>query len=103
MKRARRAKKGILTPINALMPQVYPKQSPIDWSSVRVFGLWSSLVPETVAQNSKPILFDKGTLIVQVKNSAWIHELQFSKKDIIDKLRATLPDLKLKDVIFKLG
>lgn len=45
----------------------------------------------------------RGTLEVQVANSAMLQELTFQKTALLTKLRAALPQEKIKELRFKVG
>ena len=44
---------------------------------------------------------NKGTLFVEVSNSTWRQELQFQKKDIIEKLNKEIKEKIVREIKFK--
>ena len=68
-----------------------------------VWRYWDETVGETIAQNARPTVFKGGLLYVNVTSSPWIHQLQFFKKDIIDKLNMALGQKVLDDIKFRIG
>ena len=74
-----------------------------DFELKEVWQLWDAAVGETIAQNDRPAAFTGKLLIVQVNSSAWIHQLQFLKKDLISKLNAALGKPLVDEIKFKIG
>jgi hypothetical protein len=52
----------------------------------RLESEWPSIVGETIGKHSRPIQYDKGTLIVEVTNSVWLQEIRFFVDEIIFKV-----------------
>ena len=61
---------------------------------------WSSIVGEKIARHTQPVSVDRGTLFVEVDNSAWLNELQFMKRDMITQLCHFLGGMYIKDINF---
>jgi predicted nucleic acid-binding Zn ribbon protein len=74
-----------------------------DFALKKVWQLWDEAVGETIAQNARPEAFKGTLLIVRVNSSAWIHQLQFLKKDLISKLNAALGKPLVEEIKFKIG
>ena len=68
-----------------------------------IWRYWDETVGEAIAQNARPAGFKGGLLYVNVTSSPWIHQLQFFKKDIIDKLNMALGQKVLDDIKFRIG
>lgn len=69
----------------------------------KVWQVWDSVVGDIIAQNAKPADFKGRLLLVHVASSTWIHQLQFLKADIIEKLNHALDNLQVEDIKFKIG
>ena len=74
-----------------------------DFSLKEVWGLWDDAVGKIIAQNARPAGFKGKLLIVHVNSSAWIHQLQFLKNDIMTKLNAALGKPLIEEIKFKIG
>jgi len=74
-----------------------------DAELVQVWRVWDTIVGNVIAQNAKPAAFKGRILLVHVTSSTWLHQLQFLKKDIIDKLNVTLGKTLIEDLKFKIG
>jgi hypothetical protein len=65
---------------------------------------WREIVGELVASRSWPDGLDKGVLYVEVKSSAWLHQLSFLKGEIVARANALVGDPPLvHEVRFHLG
>jgi len=80
-----------------------PYRSKPDFELKSVWGLWDEAVGKTIAQNAQPAAFKGKLLIVHVGNSAWIHQLQFLKNDMINKLNTALGQPLIAEIKFKIG
>ena len=74
-----------------------------DQDLVRIWSLWDDAVGELVAGNARPEAFKGNLLLVHVTSSAWVHQLQFLKKDIIKKVNQALGSVQVEDIKFKIG
>jgi predicted nucleic acid-binding Zn ribbon protein len=81
--------------------QTHRKDS--DAELIQVWNLWDSIVGAAVAQNARPAVFKGKLLLVHVSSSSWIQQLQFLKKDIINKLNHALNKELVEEMKFKIG
>ncbi len=79
----------------------YRRESDADL--VRVWQVWDQIVGDVIAQNARPAAFKGKLLLVHVSSSAWIHQLQFLKKEMIEKLNEALGNALIDDLKFKIG
>ncbi len=68
-----------------------------------LFTKWDEIVDKTTAEHTRPLKIVRGVFWVEVDNSAWIHQLQFEKLQILDKLNSILELSRLKDIKFTLA
>jgi predicted nucleic acid-binding Zn ribbon protein len=64
---------------------------------------WQEAVGDSLAKHSRPAALRRGVLEVTVSNSAVMQELTFRKKQLLKKLLELLPDLKARDLRFRVG
>lgn len=81
--------------------KTYRRDSDIRLAKVR--QVWDSVVGDVIAQNAKPAAFKGRLLLVHVASSTWVHQLQFLKADIIEKLNQELDRPQVDDIKFKIG
>jgi predicted nucleic acid-binding Zn ribbon protein len=80
-----------------------PYQSGPDFELKEVWRLWDEAVGKTIAENARPAAFKGQLLMVHVSSSAWIHQLQFLKNDLITKLNMALGKPLIEEIKFKIG
>ena len=59
---------------------------------------WSTVVGPELAQRSRALRCENGTLVVRVDHGAWMQELHFIEKDLVARLRAACPDVNLQRI-----
>lgn len=64
--------------------------------------VWEELVGERIAGKTNPLYARDGNLVVEVENSTWMNELQFLKREIIEKLNKKLGQWVINDIHFLL-
>ena len=62
--------------------------------------VWSTVVGKNVAKNASAESIEHGMLLVRVTTPAWRQELQFQKKEIIQKLNSKQEAVQVKDIKF---
>lgn len=78
-------------------------RSETDDAPQSVWGLWDEAVGETIAKNARPAAVSGKLLIVHVTSSTWIHQLQFLKNDMINRLNTALGKPLIAEIKFKIG
>jgi hypothetical protein len=68
------------------------KSSPLSEQFIRwkIWYSWSDYVGVTMANCCLPVGYDRGTLFVWVKNSTWMHHLQFLKETLQEQINSKL-------------
>ena len=100
----RKKRKADFVHIGRLIDNVlksYRRES--DTELLRVWQVWDGAVGDVIAQNAKPAAFKGRLLLVHATSSIWIHQLQFLKKEIIEKLNNALGKSLIDDLKFKIG
>ena len=69
----------------------------------QVWQHWDAAVGDVIAENARPAAFKGSLLLVHVNSSPWMHQLQFLKKEIIEKVNTALGDELVADIKFKIG
>lgn len=69
----------------------------------RLINSWRDIVGIQLASKTCPLKLFKGTLYLTVSDSPWMQTLLFIKANIIQKLAERFPDLKIKDIIGRIG
>jgi predicted nucleic acid-binding Zn ribbon protein len=69
----------------------------------RVFGSWNQVAGPAIAENARPAAYREQVLVIHVNSSVWVHQLQFLKAELIEKLNEALEDRLVRDIKFKVG
>lgn len=70
---------------------------------VRVLELWPEIVGERVAAVTRAKSVDGATLIVEVRSSAWLMELNMLKGDIVERTNQHMNDVSIEKIVFVLA
>lgn len=65
--------------------------------------VWEKVVGPPISDNAKPFAVKGSLLLVRVSSSAWLHQLQFLKVELLDKLNHGLKNERIEDIKFKIG
>ena len=66
-----------------------------------ILDLWPQIVGDQIAQVTKVDHIEGEKLFITVSRSTWRNELMFLKKDLIEKVNASLGQEIIKDIIFR--
>jgi len=100
----RKKRKAEFVHIGSILGDVLQKyRHEMDVELVQVWQVWDNIVGEVIAQNAKPAAFKGQILLVHVTSSTWIHQLQFLKKEMIERLNNALGKPLIEDLKFKIG
>lgn len=64
---------------------------------------WAEIVGPQIASVSAPVGFDRATLFVEVRSSAWLMELRLMERRLLAKLNAGRRKGKFTRIIFRLA
>lgn len=73
------------------------EQDVLGWRAVHE---WARIVGPRVASHTRAIACRNGTLHVEVEGSAWMHELGFLKRNLIEQINRQLEGEPVRDVRF---
>ncbi len=65
--------------------------------------VWETAVGAPISDNAKPFAVKGSLLLVHVSSSAWLHQLQFLKTELLEKLNLGLKNDRIEDIKFKIG
>lgn len=89
------------TRIGDLLPSVLSKLGLEQrFKEQKVLALWPSVVGDDLAARTKATRLDRGVLHVRVDHGAWMQELHFMEKELLRRLRAQSPGVKLTKIQF---
>ena len=65
--------------------------------------LWNEAVGDQIAAHTMPDSIRRGTLFVKVSSSVWMHQLQFLKKDILQRFNGLYGKETVRSLNFSIG
>jgi predicted nucleic acid-binding Zn ribbon protein len=68
-----------------------------------VLDLWPEIVGERVAQVTRARNVDDTTLVVEVRSSAWLMELNMMKGDLLERVNEHAPETPMDRLVFVLA
>ena len=71
------------------------------YQQYKTLQIWNTVVGEAIAEATVLERFSAGQLFIRVKNPAWRLELNFRKKEILEKLNNSLDKVLVKEIIFR--
>ncbi len=71
--------------------------------AVEVLRVWPRVVGHTMAEHARPVGLQRGTLLVHVTDSAWLHRLSMARRDIIRNVNDHLDGPAVKSVRLRIG
>jgi len=90
--------------IGAILPEVVRTcRRENDTAMTAVWDIWDHAVGATIAENTWPAAFKGRLLLVHVSSSVWVHQLQFMKRELIEKINAACQERLVEDITFKIG
>lgn len=66
----------------------------------RTMHRWNEIVGESLAERSAPDRYDRGTVWVAVRGSAWAQELRLMKETILERMNAMAGDRMFTEIRF---
>ena len=73
-------------------------------AEAEVVKVWNSLIDPAVTAHAQPANLHKGTLFVNVDNSAWLSEIvRYRRKEILDRLQSSFGKTVVQKISFRIG
>jgi hypothetical protein len=94
---------GKLQKIAGLVRKVYPSQEPAELMMARVFGAWAAVVSSRVLSTARPMSLRNGMLTIHTATTAHADGMQYETDRLLIRLRALVPEARLKAIRFKVG
>jgi hypothetical protein len=64
---------------------------------------WGDIVGPSLAAHTCPAGWRGATLVITVEHNTWMQELQFMKRELIEKIATACPGTTIKDIRFQVG
>jgi len=101
---AKRKKQKQLLHIGEVLATAFKrKKMPVHVTDQHLSHAWDNAVGSIIAANTRAHNIKNGTLFVKVSTSTWMQQLQFMKREIMDKVNAALEKQSIKNIHFSIG
>lgn len=70
---------------------------------LELLKLWPAVVGRDIAARTEAVKVEDGVLHVRVEHGAWMQELHFLEREIIERLREECPEVKIHRIRFGTG
>ena len=67
---------------------------------IKIEACWQDAFDPNISMNARPVAMRGALLMVQVSSSAWIHNLRFQKKKMIETINTLLGEPVISDIKF---
>jgi predicted nucleic acid-binding Zn ribbon protein len=67
----------------------------LGWRAVQE---WPEIVGSRLARHTRAVEYRDGTLVVEVEGSAWMHEVSYLKRDLVQRTNSRLDANVVRDV-----
>ena len=89
------------TPVGEVLPAVLRSLGlERKFRDLRLLEEWADVVGPEISARTRPTRIEHKVLHVYVDHGAWMQELHFIEKDLIEKLRERVPGVDLKKIRF---
>ena len=73
-------------------------------ADIEIVKVWNSLIDPNITAHAQPHNLHKGTLFVNVDNSAWLSEIvRYRRKEILDRLQHSFGKNLIQKISFRVG
>ena len=69
----------------------------------QIWDVWDGVVGEAIARQAQPHQIRNMVLWVTVSSSTWMQQLEFMKKQIVNRLNHSIGEEVIKDIHFRIG
>jgi predicted nucleic acid-binding Zn ribbon protein len=91
-------------PLGTILQQaIEASKIDVDLDAYRLWQQWKDVVGPAIAENTRPEAIKGKLLLVHVSSAPWMHQLQFLKPELIEKLNETIGKEVVGDIRFKIG
>lgn len=92
------------TPIGQVLKSILDQCRSDHGGGIRYWvRVWNQTVGPPISDNAKPFAVKGSLLLVHVSSSAWLHQLQFLRAELLEKLNQSLDIPQIDDIKFKIG
>ncbi|HEX9046321.1 MAG TPA: DUF721 domain-containing protein [Verrucomicrobiae bacterium] len=73
-------------------------------ADVEIVKVWNALIDPAITAHAQPANLNKGTLFVNVDNSAWLSEIvRYRRKEILERLQNSFGKTLVQKISYRIG
>lgn len=92
------------TPIGQVLESILDQcRSDSGGGILHLAHVWKKVVGPPISDNATPFAVKGSLLLVHVTSSVWLHQLQFLKAELLEKLNHGLKNKRIDEIKFKIG
>lgn len=92
------------TPIGKVLESILDQcRSDSGGGILHLVQVWKKVVGPPISDNATPFAVKGSLLLVHVSSSVWLHQLQFLKAELLEKLNRGLKNERIDEIKFKIG
>lgn len=69
----------------------------------RIWDVWNSVAGEAIARQAQPQQIRSMVLWVNVSSSTWMQQLEFMKRQIVERINERIGEKVISDIRFRIG
>lgn len=69
----------------------------------RIFSLWPALAGKQLSRHTQPVSLRRGTLLINVDESAWLYQVNLQKEVLLKRLKTKLGADKIQKLQLRIG
>jgi predicted nucleic acid-binding Zn ribbon protein len=69
----------------------------------KIYSYWSTIVGEGFSRHSLPASLKRGTLLVNIEDSAWFYQMNLQKERLLAALQKKIGKQKVRRLQFRIG
>jgi hypothetical protein len=91
-------------PLSSLLAGTF-RGKPLEkrFGEVEIWRIWGQVVGKQIASKAQPSRFQNGVLTVVVVSAPWMQQLNFMKRDIVERLNGKLGQELVREIYLKAG
>jgi predicted nucleic acid-binding Zn ribbon protein len=91
-------------PISDILKNVVEKLSQKKEGKIhKVIACWPKIAGKQLSRHTRPAHIKKGTLIIDVDESAWLYHASLQKENLLKALRKRFKETDIENVQFRIG
>jgi len=100
----KKRKSGTPEPIESILERVFTSLDlGMKVKQYQIWEVWDSVVGEAIARQARPQQIRNMILWISVSSSTWMQQLEFMKKQIVNRLNEHIGEVVIKDIRFRIG